>query len=296
MGSLVLELQKEAMDDKVQVSALLRKAKVVAAKLQRTDIDEWLQKETQGYMENDSTPAYRKLPAEIQALDPATQVWMPVDFSNAEFGRKISFLNVGIGVSEIEALLDETIGNASISLGREIPRSLLEKIGNNSALLQRGIKPTWRISRQQIPPILDAVRNKILDWSLELEAQGIKGDDMMFSKEEVGKAATVIFNINNSTVGDINGLTSSNMVIDDHSITSNINISDYSQIYSELKNRGVPDDAVKELKEAIDLLQKGNAKGKESALKIGAKFIKNFGAQIGSIAIVIKGILIRLSS
>lgn len=44
--------------------------------------------------------------------------------------------------------------------------------------------PQLHIPITSLVPILDAVRNAILKWSLKLEEDGIKGDGLSFSKDE----------------------------------------------------------------------------------------------------------------
>lgn len=57
--SIVLELQREALDDKNQASSLLRKALVVAKKLRIKDFEDWANKELSGYLATDTVPQYR---------------------------------------------------------------------------------------------------------------------------------------------------------------------------------------------------------------------------------------------
>jgi len=47
--SLVLELQKEALDQRVSVSHLLRKALVVVRKLKLSEFQNWIEIELNGY-------------------------------------------------------------------------------------------------------------------------------------------------------------------------------------------------------------------------------------------------------
>ena len=49
MGSLVLELQKEALDQSVSTLSLLRKSLVVATKLKLQDFKDWIASEINGY-------------------------------------------------------------------------------------------------------------------------------------------------------------------------------------------------------------------------------------------------------
>lgn len=51
MNGIVLELQKEAMDKKVDIESLLRKSYVIARKLKLPDFQEWIQCEQEGYGE-----------------------------------------------------------------------------------------------------------------------------------------------------------------------------------------------------------------------------------------------------
>ena len=62
--SLVIELQQAALDDKVSVSSLLRKAVAVAAKLNIEDADQWLTSELNGYAKDQPVPEYRMIMGE----------------------------------------------------------------------------------------------------------------------------------------------------------------------------------------------------------------------------------------
>jgi hypothetical protein len=65
--SLVDELQFDALNGAVSVSSLLRKVLLVAAKLEVTDIPEWVNKELSGYGDDDSLPPYRTLYGTVNA-------------------------------------------------------------------------------------------------------------------------------------------------------------------------------------------------------------------------------------
>lgn len=49
MGGIVLELQKEALDETISIESLLRKAYLVAKKLKLRDLEEWINQEQNGY-------------------------------------------------------------------------------------------------------------------------------------------------------------------------------------------------------------------------------------------------------
>ena len=59
--SLVDELQTDAVNRTVRVSDLLRKALLVASKLDIPGVPEWINKELSGYEPHDTIPAYREV-------------------------------------------------------------------------------------------------------------------------------------------------------------------------------------------------------------------------------------------
>jgi hypothetical protein len=60
MSSLVLELQRAAMDPSRRIVDILRMAVVVAKKLGLAEFKEWCEKELRGY-EKEKTPSYRRV-------------------------------------------------------------------------------------------------------------------------------------------------------------------------------------------------------------------------------------------
>src|SRR5439155_19141125 len=64
-----------------------------------------------------------------------------------------------------------------------------------------------RHSAMEVKRILEAVKEQILDWVIELEQKGITGSDMSFDSEEKQKAQSQTFNIQHFTgvLGDVKG-------------------------------------------------------------------------------------------
>jgi hypothetical protein len=59
--SLIHELQLDAANAAVSASNLLWKALILAAKLEVSDVPEWIDKELSGYRDGDTLPSYRIL-------------------------------------------------------------------------------------------------------------------------------------------------------------------------------------------------------------------------------------------
>ncbi|MEG4533665.1 AbiTii domain-containing protein [Microcoleus sp. D2_18a_D3] len=70
MGSLVLELQRDALNPEISVLVLLRKALVVARKLNIQEFQQWVEKELNGYPGRSYLPQYRFMFGDLKARNP----------------------------------------------------------------------------------------------------------------------------------------------------------------------------------------------------------------------------------
>ena len=196
MASLVQELEQDAYDNSASLANMLRKAKAVAVKLQLQQPMEWVESELNGYKVGD-VPDYRRLTGQAQTRNPF-HGWQPVMFDDIELERIICRMPINNPISEIEHLL-ETAGKPSIALsGKQV-----------DLLCQMGNMPTLPISvffsRGSFVSILDAVRNKVLDWSLQLQAAGIKGEGMSFLPEEKAKVSDKGDTYHIGSIGNLTG-------------------------------------------------------------------------------------------
>lgn len=192
MDSLVLELQREAYDEQTSVSALLRKAYVVAKKLKVRELESWIHNELNGY--NDpykQLPEYRTIRGEVKAWNPYNG-WIPV-IINAELLDIISQNKISQSIPETEQLLKTSAGNI---LMIPLPHSIQERL---SELAHFDTKFALHFGKSQAEQIVHYVRNIILEWSLKLEEDGILGEGMSFTmheKEAAKKQDYTIYNIN----------------------------------------------------------------------------------------------------
>src|SRR5688500_16815305 len=110
--------------------------------------------------------------------------------------------------------------------------------------------PTLLVSSSELHGIVAAVRDTILQWSLRLERDGILGEGMTFSREEVQKAANTTYNIQNfsGVLGNVTG--------------STIQVGNYNAIHADLKRLGVSQSARNELEDILDELGKAPPSGK----------------------------------
>lgn len=183
--SIVLELQREALDETTRASALLRKALVVAKKLRIKDFEDWANKELAGYDATDMAPPYRLLRGEVKAWNPY-HGWVPVYFSSAEQAEGYSSRACGQAIPELESFLpslQKPDGYFVMPFPKAIELQLLKSITPLS-------DPKLHINSGEIYGILGMVRTIILNWTLKLEEDGILGEGLTFTSKEQEKATS----------------------------------------------------------------------------------------------------------
>jgi hypothetical protein len=189
VASLVLELQRDALDKSVNTADLLRKALVVARKLKVTDIVEWLTHELNGYPEGAEVPEYRKLKGELKVHNPY-HGWVPLMMSNTKHAELLSKRGTSQSISELDRIANGDSDLVYVRLPRSIEQSLMKG-------MEVPLEPAVILSQTQIHGLVEKVRNTVLEWALSLEEQGITGDGMSFSSEEQRQAGSVTFNVGN---------------------------------------------------------------------------------------------------
>src|ERR1700676_3689818 len=101
-ASLIDELQLDASNNAVSVSNLLRKAQMVAAKLEVSDVPEWINKELSGYGPQDQLPESRIVYGTVKAR--SLRGWLPVQFPTTDLRDTVARHQMHESVAEIEAL------------------------------------------------------------------------------------------------------------------------------------------------------------------------------------------------
>lgn len=200
MPTLVEQLQIEAVDPKVSTPNLLRKVKLIAAKLNLSNTIEWVDHELNGYT-GATAPEYRKVSGQPRAFNPFNG-WIPIT-GRAEMMEILSQRVVGQSVAGLEALL--TGGDDGLYMPYSPRQIELLSGGGEPEFPQMGL----HISRSAIVAILDAVRSKVLDWAIGLEREGILGTEVGFTPDEARRAQRVTIQIGefkgNLSTGDAVG-------------------------------------------------------------------------------------------
>lgn len=178
--AIVIELQEEALKSDADILSLLRKSSLIARKLDLKDFQKWINNELNGYKGGSNIPDYREIRGELKAWNPY-HGWIPVVAPNNELETMFNTRRIPDSIPSLNSLLSEGHSQLSISIPAEMTTyfNRLTDFETVYALM---------ISKSSISNILEQVKNKLLDWAITLEENGILGEELRFTNEEKTKA------------------------------------------------------------------------------------------------------------
>ncbi len=212
---LVERLQADAIDGTCRVPDLLRTAKLLASKLDQVEMRRLADKELSGYSPDDVIPEYRMIAGELKIRNPY-RGWLAV--SNVPVKDFPCFEPI----DEVVELVSDKV-SGSIVMG--VDKSLAEAVWAGTG---------WHgevkifLSHAGVSAILNGVRNAILDWTIKLEAAGVRGDGIRFPAKAVEQARSVTVNVGHiqnasgiGLAGDHNVLTT-HQSVNDQALTQRV--------------------------------------------------------------------------
>jgi hypothetical protein len=192
---IVLELQRDCLDGQVSVATILRKAKVIASKLELRELRQWIDSELDGYeCSMEDLPPHRKGTGQPKFHNPYNG-WCPIMTSDDWFGQTIRTVFMKQTVSELEELSSGKKGDTLIMYYSPPIQEVLQK------QLPMPMECGLHFSKTQMTAALDYIRNKMLDWTLELESKGVIGEGLSFGAAEKKDAQMVTNHIYGGNIG-----------------------------------------------------------------------------------------------
>lgn len=240
---IVLQLQELASDSEHDIADLLRKALVVATKLQLSDFKGWVLSELNGYTDMNALPEYRRIRGDLRAQNPYHGL-IPFIINEPEILEIVTQILVRESVSSVQQLLDSReSGSICFFFGPEQEAALMRMQGGLAPL-----RPVRVVGPNQLTSILNAVRTRMLEWALSLEAEGILGDGLSFSEKERNLAMTSkTIRIENfqGVLGDVHGGSIS------QANTITVQSGNFGSLAYYLQQQGVSHAAIAELEQAV---------------------------------------------
>ncbi|EOG7777818.1 hypothetical protein N5C69_19065 [Pseudomonas aeruginosa] len=188
MTGLVLELQAACYSDSVSVVELLRMARVVSVKLGMGSINEWLKNEMDGYPSSDAAPDYRRVRGKLECFNPYLG-YIPLGSNDPSMDHHLSRTTLRFPLSEIADIAQNQQNSVRLSFSHQLAHDLM-------AGMEEPFEPSLLVPVGQFRRIVSSVKDKILNFALDLEQQGIIGDGMTFSKDEKQAASHISYNVN----------------------------------------------------------------------------------------------------
>lgn len=197
MSSIVLELQKNSLESNIPISELLRKSLLVATKLGQQEFTRWLDYETNGYPMSDNLsvyPLYRKIRGTPQVQNPFYG-YQQITFASQDLLQLFSTRYCHTSTPELEHMLKSDTsaskgGRFEINYDPETSMQLMKAMNID-------LHPTLLIQASSIAQILNSVRNTIMNWTLQLEKDGILGEGLSFSEQDKEKVTSNTYNVSN---------------------------------------------------------------------------------------------------
>ncbi len=179
MPALIPELIAMASDPTVKTTDLLRKAMVAARLLKQPEWATWIDHELQGYPQSGDLPPYRVLQGELK-VDVPGHGRLPLPIRNAEMNRLITESRFGHPMGALEDL----------AVPGEVVRSFFTPEQSQFLIQELSLPgvPELALGSNQVRGLIEAVRDKLLTWALDLADAGIQGDGMSFSPQEQQQA------------------------------------------------------------------------------------------------------------
>lgn len=299
--SLLREIQTDAVDANVDISVVLRKCKVLAARLGNKEFKLWVERELNGYASKEDLPTYRILHVESYGdffgmfQSSLKNARIPPSSIPKEFR---DFVDTSYMMQPISYYASLRRGKESSSvLKAPWPADLIRSVGSK-IYENMNLGDAWQlIPDGAIAALLDTVRNRILSFVLEIEAEAPDAGEAPPNVKPIDdKRVSQVFNT--YIQGNVTSL-----VAGSQTITQNIEITvvqnDLESLKQYLASIGIGEPDLRELDQAIQEDAQAGVKGDLGSKVRGwmGKMISKAGSSTWNVAIsVAANILIKALS
>jgi len=251
---LLKEITDAAVDANVEISTLLRKCKVLAARLGNKDFDSWVEHELNGYNSPDEVPSYRILERVesrgnfVGIVRSASNIAIPPSLIPQEYRDFLTKAYFMDAVSYYSNLLGNTDEKGTFA--DNWPADYLPAFGSEIFENMNCIGAWKVIPAGSVASLLDTVRNRVLSFTLNIEAEAPDAGETEPKVQPIAnERVTQIFNT--YIQGDVTNLaTGSQPTIESTQVT--IMKSDLNTLKDYLSTIGLDEKDIAELAEAID--------------------------------------------
>ncbi|EGR1072261.1 hypothetical protein QXB71_004047 [Vibrio cholerae] len=188
--SLLREIQNSAIDANEPIGTLLRKCKVLAARLGSSEFKRWVENELNGYTDKEQIPEYRIMSVGCKGYFSGG---FGTSMSNASIPSRCIPENFREGlftsylsqpISSIESLINDSDGG---TVQEPWPADVTAHFGMN---IYQGMNclQAWKvIPVNALVGILDMIRSRVLNFVLEIESEDPEAGDAPINSQPVAE-------------------------------------------------------------------------------------------------------------
>ena len=252
--SLLREIQSDAIDKNVDISVVLRKCKVLAARLGNKEFKLWVERELNGYPSREDLPTYRILHVESYGdffgmlQSGLKNARIPPSCIPKEFRDFVNISYLMDPISYYASLIKNKESSSNV-LKSPWPADLIAAVGSK-IYSDMNLGDAWRlIPDGAIAALLDTVRNRILSFALEIEAEAPDAGEASPNVRPIAdERVNQVFNT--YIQGDVANLTAGSQTIT-YSTEITVIQNDLESLKQYLESIGIGKPDLKKLDQAI---------------------------------------------
>ncbi len=249
--NLLDDIRSDLINEAADLSNTLRKAKILARALGLPEFKEWVDFELGGYPDDDKVPSYRKFhPTNLGTFTGYFQssvknLVLPTYNLPPKVKQFAENLILFQGMGELEAIAAQITDSHQVKWPQEMIILAQESLKlENGMVLIDAHQP---VSSHLVLGILDQVKNKLLDFVLDLQESNITAEDLNNRSVE-NELARNLFHIN--IYGNHNVVAGGTHV--NQSVNS-VQLGDLDSLVSFLREHNVEESDLRDLEDAVSL-------------------------------------------
>ncbi len=256
--ALLREIQDAAIDSKVELAVLLRKCKVLAARLGNPELKQWVENELSGYHVVESLPDYRILSVHSKGhfsgplQSGLRNADIPLLCISEEFREDLSHSYMVQPVAALEALVK---GCKEGTLHEPWNPNLVAYVGQTIYEHMNCIQAWKVIPITGVISALDAVRNRVLSFVLEIESELPDiGEVSSYPQSVPQEKIRQIFNT--IIIGNVQNVASGGTNINQEAISEARDDELFEQLIDALRSSQENEEIISEIITSVEEMQK----------------------------------------
>lgn len=279
--SLLCDIQNDVIDTNIDISAILRKCKVLAVRLGNEPFENWVDQELNGYKNKKILPDYRivRVNSKGHFSGPFGSgikngdiplICIPKKYrenlSKCYFMEPIGYYINSLKNSKGDNFEEQWSPDLVAHTGRDIYQGM-------------NCMSAWKlIPNSSIFSLVEAVRNRILNFVLEIGKEAPDaGEDSPRTQKISPERVSQVFNT--TIYGNVGNISEASQNVN-QTVTINVSKNDLNSLKTYLSSVGIPKNEIKKLEEAI---QEDSAEKVNKTRKLGNKvfaWIKSVSSKI----------------